>query len=350
MKISYLISVIAITIAFSSCQKEELIENDETSTKATTETTQLKYSFCPMLTLDFNLETRNHNMGGFANHETTIFKKNIWLVGGDNSHTDPWTSSSQVWKSHNGKDWKLITSGLFEKRRNHSLIVFNDKMWLIGGINNSNEILSDIWNTTDGVHWNRVKSLNPLNDIGQNNSVVFNNKIFVFKANGNTNQAVWSSTNGENWHLETDNAFSARTHYKTVVHNKMIYIFGGLKASGLTNEVWASKDGIVWVRKSPSGSIFEPRLDHTATSYKDKIWVVGGQSWNSSGERTFYGDIWYSSDMIKWCRYDNKNPIQKGIEAPSVLVYEDRLWIFGGYRPDTSLASILSSSIYSITP
>lgn len=347
MKTTYFMFFGILLALVTSCHKEEL---QDYSQKNTLEDNAVKgRSFFPTSTaLNFTLESRNHSMGGFAAQETTLFKDNIWLVGGDNSHTPNWSSSSQVWKSPNGRDWKLITSGLFEKRHNHSLIVFKNKMWLIGGINNSQEILSDIWNTSDGVHWNRVKPLKPFNDIGQNNSVVFNNRLFVFKANGSVNQEVWSSADGLLWKLETDNAFPSRTHYKTVVHNSMIYAIGGWLIEGLTNEVWGSEDGINWEIKLPSTVIFDPRLSHTVTSYKGKVWVIGGESWNAAGTRTFYGDIWYSSNMEKWHRYDGKPPFYKGLEAPSSLVYKDKLWVFGGYRPDGSMASILSSSIYSI--
>lgn len=347
MKTVYSILLVLILTITSSCQKEEVFGLQENIINE--DNVANGRSFLPSQpSLNFNLESRNHSMGGFASQQTTLFKDNIWLVGGDNSHTPSWSSSSQVWRSTNGIDWKLITSGIFEERRNHSLIVFNDKMWLIGGINNSQEVLSDIWNTTDGVHWRRVKTLKPFNDIGQNSSVVFNNRLFVFRGNGSVNEQVWSSSDGMYWRLETANAFPSRAIYKTVVFNNRIFVIGGLKDTGLTNEVWTSKDGRNWSRSIPIGDLFEPRIDHTATVYNGKVWVIGGQSWNSSGARNFYGDIWYSKDMKHWSLYEGKPPFYKGLEASSSLVYKDKLWVFGGYRPDTSMASILTSNIYSM--
>ena len=345
MKTANLILSGILWVLILSCNKEQLFDPSQ----STVVDKEVKWqSLIPeSITLDFILESRNHNMGGFAAQQTTLFKNNLWLVGGDNSHTPNWTTSSQVWKSVNGKDWKLITSGLFQDRRNHSLIVFKSRMWLIGGINNAGEILSDIWTSSDGIHWKRVKPLKPFNDIGQNSSVVFNNRLFVFRANGNINQEVFSSADGVRWRLETDNAFPVRSNYKTVVHNDVIYVIAGWLRSGLTNEVWASRDGIDWKRKLPHRAIFEPRIDHTVTSYNGKVWVIGGQNWNGS-TRIFYGDIWYSTNMVNWHRYNEKTPIYKGLEAPSSLVYKDKLWLFGGYRPDASMASILSSNIYSI--
>ncbi|MGB5556261.1 MAG: kelch repeat-containing protein [Flavobacteriaceae bacterium] len=347
MKTSKLITLISLIAMILSCQKEELYL-EPTDTPKVDKAIAGRASFYPSLSIDFNLESSNSNMGGFAGQAMTLFKGYLWLVGGDNGNTPPWTSSSEVWRSHNGKDWKLITSNLFDERTNHSLLVFNNKMWLIGGINNAGEILSDIWNTTDGIHWKQVKSLNPLSDIGQNSSVVFKNKIYVFKGNGGNNQEVWSTSDGSTWRLETDNAFPVRSHYKTVVFNGFIYVFGGwIRGGTLTNEVWASSDGSYWYQKRPADVIFDARINHTATVFDGKVWVMGGESWDAAGTRTFYGDIWYSTNMKYWSKYDGKPPFYKGLHSHENLVYEDKLWIFGGYRPDGSMASIITDNTYS---
>ena len=348
MKLSKLITLTILTFTIWSCQKEELFLepiNDLPDNKAVTG----RSSLYPSISLNFNLESSTSKMGGFAGQSMTFFNGYLWLVGGDNGNTPPWTSNSEVWRSPNGIDWKLVTSNLFDERRNHSLIVFKNKMWLIGGINNDGEVLSDIWNTKDGIHWNRINSLNPLLDIGQNSSVVFNDRIYVFRGNGRTNQEVWSTSDGSNWRMETDNAFPVRSHYKTVVFNGFINVYGGLIRGGeLTNEVWASPDGSYWYQKRPADAIFDARINHTATVFDGKVWVVGGESWDTSGSRTFYGDIWYSTNMKYWSKYDGKPPFYKGLQSHESLVYDDKLWVFGGYRPDGSMASILSNNIWSV--
>jgi hypothetical protein len=35
-------------------------------------------------------------------------------------------------------------------------LVFDNKMWIVGGDNNSGHYQSDIWNSTDGAHWTEV--------------------------------------------------------------------------------------------------------------------------------------------------------------------------------------------------
>lgn len=348
MKTIKLLHIFLVIGIFVSCQKEE-ISIIPLESAITPKETKAKGFIFSSDHLNFTLRSSSNNMGGFAGHSMTQFKGNLWLIGGDNDHTAPWTSSSQVWASRNGNDWKLITEDLFVERRNHSLIVYKNKLWLIGGINNDNEILSDIWNSNDGVHWNRVDSLSPLTDIGQNSSVVFKDRLFVFRGNGTDNQEVWSSSDGRNWQLETENAFPVRSHYKTVVFDGFIYVFGGwLRDGQLTNEVWASPDGSYWYKKRPANDIFTPRINHSATIYDGKVWIIGGQSWDASGKRTFHGDIWYSDNMKYWTRYESKSPFKKGLHSHESLAYRNMLWVFGGYHPDSSMADVTTENIWSI--
>jgi hypothetical protein len=46
---------------------------------------------------------------------------------------------------------------------------------------------------------------------------------------------------------------------------------------------------------------------------------------------TVLGDIWYSSDMINWTE-DEDIEGDGGIFSHSTLLYNDALWVFGGYE------------------
>ncbi|WP_394333949.1 kelch repeat-containing protein [Maribacter hydrothermalis] len=59
-------------------------------------------------------------------------------------------------------------------------------------------------------------------------------------------------------------------------------------------------------------------MNHTATVFEGKVWVIGGQSSNKLGARTFYGDVWYSNDMKYWYKYDKNNHFLKGYIATKV--------------------------------
>lgn len=298
--------------------------------------------------LDYRIEEDNPSMGSFANHEMVRFNNKFWMVAGDNRYSRSWQNGNQVWSSTNGKSWVRVAAGPFTERKNHSLLAYKNKLWLIGGIDNNGTILSDIWTSTNGITWKQVNSFKPLVDIGQNNSVVFKNRIFVFRGNGRTHEEVWSTADGSYWKLETKNAFPVRSHYKTVVHNNQIYVIGGwIRGGNHTNEVWVSQSGSDWSKKMTT-TIFNPRIDHSVTSHEGKVWLVGGQSSKKDGQRIFYNDIWYSEDLKSWTQYTKRTPIKDGIHSHTTISYKNRLWTFGGYVPDGSNADVLSPLIWSM--
>jgi len=89
-----------------------------------------------------------------------------------------------------------------------------------------------------------------------------------------------------------------------------------------------------WVKKTNIAS----RYQHTATVFKDKIWVIGGHkkiSWaESRGNRNIVGSsifppIQSTNDGITW---NNSNP---GLPFGNLLnhttvVFKDKMWVLGG--------------------
>ena len=63
--------------------------------------------------------------------------------------------------------WQEATSDAgFSKRFGHQLVVFNNRMWLVGG-QDSTGLKNDIWYSADGFHWKEaVSSDHPEDDQG----------------------------------------------------------------------------------------------------------------------------------------------------------------------------------------
>lgn len=65
---------------------------------------------------------------------------------------------SDVWSSSDGINWtRVIEAAAFGHgtgRIYHGSVVWNDKMWVVGG--KSNVYRSDVWNSSDGVTWVEV--------------------------------------------------------------------------------------------------------------------------------------------------------------------------------------------------
>jgi len=81
-----------------------------------------------------------------------------------------------------------------------------------------------------------------------------------------------------------------------------------------------------------------PRALHYTLVFKDKIWVMGGQTVPQFAEQDeiFYRDIWNSTDGINWTQVIPKEPFwpQRGMIGGNV-VFKDRMWILGGGTYDT---------------
>ncbi len=221
------------------------------------------------------------HFSGRRRHASAVFDGKLWVVGGQTDF-DPAISkkssylSNEVWFTENGVDWILATDEApFSERRSHSLTVYNNALWLIGGsgiVGNKN----DIWKSTDGINWTEVISSAPFSNRSRHSTIVFDNKIWLIGGNDSSAEdTFWFSDDGEIWKkapypLEL-NAIRSHT---TCVFDDRLWIFGGY--SGLDNsieEAWYTRDGVLW-NKLDKAIEFLPRGGHTTTVFDNKIFTV----------------------------------------------------------------------------
>ena len=208
--------------------------------------------------------------------------------------------------------WQRVTdSAPFAARDGAGALVFQDKMWLIGG-----------WNSADKKNF----PLSCVND-------------------------VWSSSNGIDWKLEKPNTFGTdafdsendwegRHTAGYVVHDDKMWIVGGDPLQNhYQDDVWNSSDGLSWRRVTKGNSApWGPRVLHYTVSFKGHIWVLGGQTmpqYAKAGER-FYRDVWKSSDGVNWEQLLPEESCwpPRGMIGGSTI-FQDRIWILGGGTYDT---------------
>ncbi len=204
-----------------------------------------------------------------------------------------------------GYEWINVTNdAAYAPRDGAGALVFKGKMWLLGG-----------WSPEDKENFPRI-----------------------------CNNEVWSSTDGVTWSLEKPNTFvdegfdpaldwEGRHTAGYVVYKKKMWIIGGdVNQRHYQYDVWNSKDGKTWTcvnLKVPWG----PRVLHYTLVFKDKIWVMGGQTLPhyAPAEHLFYDDIWCSSDGINWEKVNTKKLSwpNRGMIGGNV-VFKNRMWILGG--------------------
>ena len=123
---------------------------------------------------------------------------------------------------------QITTNAPFEARAVHTSVIFDNKMWVIGGSSCCGGRYNDVWSSTDGTNWTEVTSNADFAPRAAHASVVYDNKMWVIGgnssySNGSEFSDIWYSEDGENWTQAFDHIyFGGRYGHKMVVFdNKM---------------------------------------------------------------------------------------------------------------------------------
>ena len=245
------------------------------------------------------------------NHESVVFDdgngEKMWVIGGNDSAVD----LNDVWSSTNGKTWSPATTKTgFTVRQWFSSVVFDDdgkgdKIWVMGGIEGFIRGQSDVWNSTNGKTWNKAVDSTLFKKLYNHSSVVFDRKMWVIggyvsiiddqQGHGPKND-VFSSEDGKAWEQDTGSAqFGIRNNHQSVVFDdgggEKMWVIGGNDRNVANNDVWSSADGVTWDESTATVG-FTARSGHTSLVFNNSIWVIGGNDGN-----TYFGDVWsYSND------------------------------------------------------
>ncbi len=310
---------------------EKITVNTIISTTTTTKFTDLAKTTWS-LNQDIPFQSRD-------SHGTVVYKNALWIMGGLDGNdvtkgnmVEYWKAPhfSDVWKSTNGSSWELVTDKApWGKRRSLPLVVFKDKIWLIGGYQQGAGTKGDIWSTTNGKDWKLVTESASFGAREGHTVTVFNNKLWLiggvnFDKHINYND-VWYSEDGLIWKPAIINApFSVRYDHSVAVFQDKLWLMGGLDfGEKIRHDIWTSSDGLSWELLTDTPS-FNERHGHIAEIYKDNLIIVSG--W-SDIEKT--NDMWFTKDGINWSQNIISNDFM-GREDHGVVVFKDKIWIIGG--------------------
>ena len=159
-------------------------------------------------------------------------------------------------------------------------------------------------------------------------SISFKGKIWIIGGQDNADRLddVWSSADGVIWTQSEFNlaqrTFSKRSEHTATVWKDKIWVIGGRNGSISSSEVWSSEDGVQWnlVTKEPG---FAPRRGHTTLVYDSKLWVIGGLGTDQ------YHDVWYTEDGLTW-----KEAVDHAQFSPRSghvsAAFDNKIWVIGG--------------------
>ena len=121
-----------------------------------------------------------------------------------------------------------------------------------------------------------------------------------------------------------------RAWHTAVTFNNKLWIIGGFSFVGTgfiegINDVRSTIDGINWVLETPSAS-FSPRGGHSSVVFNNEMYVIGGNSdWGGpTSHRT--GSVYSSTNGVNW---SSRGSIPARDEHASA-VYDNKIWVIGG--------------------
>ncbi|MBN1308024.1 MAG: hypothetical protein JXA18_08920 [Chitinispirillaceae bacterium] len=266
-------------------------------------------------------------------HAVTTFNNRLWVIGGANEATQNY-NYNDVWSSEDGIDWTLVNNAAdFTPRNRHSITVFQNKMWLIGGFVRDAEgdrfrAINDVWWSEDGVDWTEATAEAAFSPRYSFGTVVFDNKIWILGAGGFGPSDVWWSRDGIAWTEATSEApFKPTAGLGFSVFEGKIWAMGGHDEEHL-NHVWNSNDGYSWTLVTDSAD-FSERGQHATAVLENILFLLGGRG---AGENEL-NDVWCSFNGNKWIQTKSSTRFEPRAGF-GITVFNNKLWVIGGSVED----------------
>lgn len=250
-----------------------------------------------------------------------------------------------------GYEWRLVTEkAAFAPRDGAGALVFDDRMWLLGGWNPGdklhfpNKCNSEVWSSMDGGTWTLVNRRAPWEARHTAGYVVHQGKMWIVGGDplqGHYQGDVWSSRDGITWECVLKEApWAPRVLHHTVVHRGSIWVMGGQTVPQFAaapevfhNDVWRSTDGRDWIRVTDHAPWAPRGMIGGAAVFKDRIWILGGGTYDTptTPARRFYNDVWSSADGVQWERHLEHAPWAPR-QYHEVAVFDGCLWVLEGWN------------------
>lgn len=234
-------------------------------------------------------------------HATAVFQEKIWLTGGLNADSatvrpglveyEKAEYFNDIWYSEDGERWiRALEHAPWPGRRSQQLAAFQGKLWLIGGWGPEGGYAKEIWTSEDGFSWQKIipESISENSEVGLQNSPEIEG-------------------------------------HQLVIFKDKLWLFGGVRYADrkLVNEVWFTDDGLNWelaVKNAP----WHPRWDHTVTEFGGALWLLGGMDLADNE----FNDVWRSEDGTHWEQITEHAPWATR-QGHAALQYKGYLWVIG---------------------
>ena len=285
-------------------------------------------------TWEYLQQTPQQQVGSRYGHAALVYNDKMWVIGGHSGAG----YANDVWWSTDGVTWTRATANAgWTARHSHTATVHNGKMWVIGGTVGGNAYKNDVWWSTDGVTWTQATENAGWDPRYQHASVAYDGKLWVFGGWGTTapltKNDVWWSADGATWIQATASAaWGTRNAHTAEVYDGKMWVIGG---SG-RNDVWWSTNGLEWTRATGSIHWGLPS-GHATVIYDNKIFAFGGLTKN---------EVWWTTDGATWTQ-TSANAEWGRRTNHDVIVYKNTMWLMGGYYGTAIYGDVWKSAVSS---
>jgi hypothetical protein len=272
-------------------------------------------------------------------HELLVFQDKLWMLGGwigGNTH------ANEVWNTEDGITWNLVNGNAnWGTRHVTKFIVFKDRMWAIGGLQVPHSDIG-IYSSVDGITW--VKHLDSVPWANRYEPMLaeFNGKLWIMGGIKNDTYVpvgfndIWSSEDGINWIREAKYATwqeRGAIHGRVILNNELYMIGGGIVGPISLGEYLLTSFNDVWRTNDGINwqrilriAPWRPRLYHSITEYNGTIYIVAG---NIERFSPLTNEVWKSTDGINWEQV--KHSFWSPRHATSVVGFKGKLWMTCGF-------------------
>lgn len=231
------------------------------------------------------------------------FKGAVYALGAMKGNYLDMKLSSRISRTSDFRSWETVAErSNLPARVFYGAAVFGGKIWLVGGFD-GHRYYNDVWSSTDAVNWTRVTDRAAWSE-RNTKIVVFNNRLWLLGGdvidgetdpNSNADKEIWSSRNGIEWtRVETNSP--GKWAGTPVVFDDKLWLIGANRNDGdFSNALWVTSDGVKWAQRSAP---WTPRGGVAVWAFDGRLYMTGGKySETVGGEIRFIysNDVWAMS-------------------------------------------------------
>ncbi len=239
------------------------------------------------------------------------------------------TGNEEAFTTNTNYIMEYLGNAAFMGRTYHSAVAFQNRLWVLGGQVGGNHS-NDAWSSPDGITWTQETDFST-EGRSNHSTVVVDDTMYIisgWKGAGDFFNTTLYSTDGTSWDSD-EGEFDARFSHKCVVlpNTGNILLTGGQTNAVVSSEtwIWNRIPGNDWLTGLPAmleNNIF----GHGAVIYEDDLWIIGGFDGAS-----YLDSVSFTSNLgVNWDNTPASLPTAVSFSA--TVVFDNKIWNIGGFN------------------